>query len=989
LPSKDIHQAKTLPPPPSQRDKDSTNWDSQANRSSATLIPGYEILGVLGRGGMGIVYKARQVGLNRIVALKMILAGGHASHAELQRFHTEAEAVASLHHPNIVQIHDMGVRDGRPYFSLEYCDGGSLQGRLDGTPLSPQAAARLARTLAEAIGYAHQQGIIHRDLKPANILIVEPKEHPLPQCTPKITDFGLAKRLNEDQGHTATEAILGTPSYMAPEQAQGKTKEAGPASDVYALGAILYDLLTGRPPFRGASAIDTLQLVQSAEPVPPSRLQPGVPVDLQTITLKCLEKDPARRYQSANELATDLQRFLDGKPIEARPSSILERTIKFARRNPSLAALLVLSFLTPLALALVSVWYTAQVAVQRDAALEAKKEAEEARHDAERSADEAVKAKQLAHQERDRANQSAAAALAAQKEAQENFLRVQQAAQRLMHLSEARLRYVAGSEPIRKEILRDTLEMSLLFTQRAESDRTPETLLRAAHAHRLVGEIEERLNHPESALMHYDQSIEYYSQLLKLNAQFAQRLDVQNERVEVLLLRWRVLEATAPECADGVLDEALEQLDQQPPTLRQSWPSRSTRAALFTNRAIYHQNRGRLQDALSDLVQALSLLNQLTRDPQLAKLPHRLNEIRLEEARVTINRASMYLSSSSWQQKGQEGARLALEDCARAMALLDALVKTPGEETRFDPAAFREMGRATTTKGLALTILGRSREAIETAQQAVDRFRRAYKQAPENVDVRQLLALALADLGVAQLKAEKLAAARASLEEAETLLGDLREESPETLIFSLDLARVRTSLGLALLRQGQAKQALPLFRAAREGFQLAEDAEGLRVSRQNLARCLDRAARDALGQPQTALLYVQELVGLRQEWYNEETSWYNKIIPGTLLLLTLQARARLEDDLSLYPELSQTIDEMFALAARTWPGYLEQLPALSRALKSDPDRANRYGSQALRILRAQTRTKALEDFLARKELAAVRALPDYSKTLDALPRPRP
>jgi WD40 repeat protein len=295
-------------------------------------VPGYEIIEELGRGGMGVVYKACQVGLNRLVALKMILAGGHASLSDLDRFRTEAEAVARLQHPNIVQIHEIGDHDGLPYFSLEFCPGGSLDQKLAGTPQPPDQAAALAETLARAVQAAHAKGIVHRDLKPANVLLAD-------DGTPKITDFGIAKRLDSAAGRTATGAILGTPSYMAPEQAGGDAKAVGPAADVYALGAILYELLTGRPPFLAATPLDTLLQVVSDDPVPPTRLNPQTPRDLETIALKCLAKEPAKRYPSAAALADDLRRFRAGEPIAARPAGRIEKTVKWAKRRPAVAML--------------------------------------------------------------------------------------------------------------------------------------------------------------------------------------------------------------------------------------------------------------------------------------------------------------------------------------------------------------------------------------------------------------------------------------------------------------------------------------------------------------------------------------------------------------------------------------------------------------------------------------------------------------------------
>jgi len=287
---------------------------------------------MLGHGGMGVVYKARQRGLKRIVALKMISAAGHHSSADMARFRTEAVAVADLQHPNIVQIYEVGEDNGHPFFSLEYVRGGSLARKISGTPQPPREAAQLVRALADGMEYAHQRGIIHRDLKPANILLTEAGE-------PKISDFGLVKRLEDDAGQTQTGSILGTPSYMSPEQAEGKNKEIGPRSDVYALGGIVYELLTGRPPFRAASVLDTLEQVRTQDPIAPSQFQRKVPRDLETICLKCLQKDPTKRYATAAALGEDLRRFLAGEAILARPVSRAEWLWRWCRRNPRVAAL--------------------------------------------------------------------------------------------------------------------------------------------------------------------------------------------------------------------------------------------------------------------------------------------------------------------------------------------------------------------------------------------------------------------------------------------------------------------------------------------------------------------------------------------------------------------------------------------------------------------------------------------------------------------------
>ncbi len=346
----------TLPPPGKPSDCDALHEAATLSGSSVTApsakllnlaapgseqccglpeVEGYQLESELGRGGMGIVYLARQLKLNRLVALKMILNADHSDASVKQRFLAEAEAIARLQHPGIVQVYEFGTCEGNPYFALEYVNGGSLDKKLAGQPQPPREAADLVEKLAGAVQSAHEQGIIHRDLKPANILLSCGGREPT-LAIPKITDFGLVKKEGSDM--TATGVIMGTPSYMAPEQADSK-KAIGPGADVYALGAILYECLTGRPPFKANTPLDTVLQVVNNEPVSLRQLQPKTPRDLETICLKCLQKEPSKRYRTAAELGDDLRRYLNNEPIQAHPVGRVEKLWRWCRKHPAAAGL--------------------------------------------------------------------------------------------------------------------------------------------------------------------------------------------------------------------------------------------------------------------------------------------------------------------------------------------------------------------------------------------------------------------------------------------------------------------------------------------------------------------------------------------------------------------------------------------------------------------------------------------------------------------------
>jgi WD40 repeat protein/serine/threonine protein kinase len=411
------------------------NDNQEAKRPShpPPAIPGYDIIGELGQGGMGVIFHALHLSLNRPVALKM-LRFTHLTAGDQARFRGEAEALARLQHPNIIQVFEVGEHAGQPYCALEFATGGSLAQLLKTSTLAPRHAAMLVEQLAGAVQAAHDAGIVHRDLKPANVLLqhspsgsgstddrIVPRPPVQSESTargvssssgstdslafiPKISDFGLAKFLDRVSSEvTHTGQILGTPCYMAPEQAQGQVHLLGPLVDVYALGAILYETLTGRPPFKGVNANDTLLLVVHNEPVPPSRLQPGLSVDLETICLKCLHKDPRRRYGSARELAEDLRRFLDHKPIRARPISMTERVVKWVRRNPAIAALSLLCTLLAVAGVILVLWQWGDAIAQRDLARSETIARETALTQAEKARADADAARLEASRDRDRA----------------------------------------------------------------------------------------------------------------------------------------------------------------------------------------------------------------------------------------------------------------------------------------------------------------------------------------------------------------------------------------------------------------------------------------------------------------------------------------------------------------------------------------------------------------------------------------------------------
>ncbi|MGH7174172.1 MAG: protein kinase domain-containing protein [Gemmataceae bacterium] len=522
--------------------------DDVATESSpppGLTLPGYEVLGVLGRGGMGVVYKAREIALERLVALKVVTAGGHASAEQMARFRAEARAEARLQHPHIVQVHAIGEHESFPFLSLEYMDGGSLAQKLSRQPQPPRDAAQLVYLLARAMAYAHQRGIIHRDLKPANILLqkrtttkdtnntnqptkekrdTSPSARSLPSSSydscdswldshPKIADFGLAKCLEDESGQTRTGSILGTPSYMSPEQADGR-KDIGPATDIWALGILLYEMLVGRTPFAGITMMDTLEQVRTREPVPPTQLQPKVPRDLETICLKCLRKEPSHRYASAEALAEDLRRFLDGEPILARPIGSIGRLLHWSRRNPRVAGLSAAVLLLLLAVAVGSTVFAFVL--------------EGRRRELQAAWQQARDQETLARQEGQRADDKA-------REATTRYQLLHEALVVVIDKVQKDLQAVPSTSRVRREILEAAMKvLQKSMEQSDDSSHLPQRSL--AWTHVLMGYILREQKKNQQAIAHFNQAHVLLETLYRLDpnndkaaGNYASSLSVQGD----------------------------------------------------------------------------------------------------------------------------------------------------------------------------------------------------------------------------------------------------------------------------------------------------------------------------------------------------------------------------------------------------------------------------------------------------------------------------
>jgi serine/threonine protein kinase len=733
-------------------------------------IRGYEILEELGRGGMGVVYRARQKNAHRLVALKTVLAGVYADSEMLARFHTEIDAAAQLQHPNIVQIFEVGEQDGRPFFSMELVPGGTLAEKLQGTPFPVRLSAELVETLARAIHHAHQHGIIHRDLKPANILLQrdegggmrdesETSSSVIPHPSfPKISDFGLAKILTVSSlpGQTQSGAVLGTPSYMSPEQASGRTKAIGPAVDIYALGAILYEMLTGRPPFRAESSLETLQQVLSQDPVPPRLWQPKVPRDLETVCLKCLEKEPRKRYADAEALAEDLRRFQAGEPVWARPARLWERALKWAGRRPVAAASLAISSLAGACLLASWMMFTVQLRAARDRADE----------NATRFQQQKEEAEKQWHR------------------AETNYARALQAVDELLtRVGESRLAGVPEMDRVRQELLQESLRHCQAFLQERDSPdpyirrETGLAYQRTARIRTLLGEREQACEDLRQAVALQKQLVEEFGD----QPLYRQDLAKSYHNLGVYGRNEMQAEETYRQALD--LKEQLVREEEQIPEHRASLAK--TLVAL----ALLYRRTNRTDLAEKTYRRAIDLQEGLTREQP------RESEHQDQLANTYYNLGILYRQTARLEE--------ACQVWSRALALREELVKGHSQVLAFQ----RNLAHSYNVLAVGHQESGRMALAAEAYQRALALNDRLAREHPAIPDCQYQLAESHANLSRLYHALNQMGPAVAASERALGILKPLVHNYPRTAEYRYHLAKTYIDLAEACIQRDQPSRA--------------------------------------------------------------------------------------------------------------------------------------------------------------------------------------
>jgi tetratricopeptide (TPR) repeat protein len=783
-------------------------------------VPGYKMLDELGRGGMGVVYKAKQLSLDRLVALKMIRSAAIAGPDQLARFNTEAESLAQLQHPNIVQVFEIGRHDDMPYLSMEFVAGETLEGAIQNEWFGFSESAQLVEKLSRAMFSAHQRGVLHRDLKPANVLLAEDRE-------PKITDFGLAKRVSSDSQLTADATVMGTPSYMPPEQAQGRITDIGPRSDVYSLGAILYELLTGRPPFRSGSPLETIQQVIQREPAAPRSLNKKVPRDLETICLKCLHKQPAQRYETAADLADDLRRFDRGEPILARRIGLAGRGWRWCRRNKALAAALAATFLAVLVGASGVAWQSRQTEQQRarvqqqfvrfaaesDEKLQLIQDLMERVPEDQQAQDERLQSA-LASYESWLAEEPSDAA------AQENY------AQALFRVAE-----------IRRRIGQFDIAEQAYLKAKDVYQRLAETSLDSGHSHGLtetlnwLGESYRESGQIEMAIATYEEAMAVQEGLAnRAPDEPLYRSDVARS----LYNRGLALRALSrPEEAETDLRKSIELLEQclqersEDPRFRQGLArSRANLGILLraTNRAV---------DAHQQYLIAIDLLRGLQQE--FSRSP----EYRIELATFLMNHANLLFLDRQTKSLGVDDP---LTEAERTYESSVEILEALADEFSNVPRYRKELANSLNGLGAVRSQSGDGARAEQAWTDAVDEFKTLVARSPKVAEYHGLLAQTTHNLAYLHRNDEDPSELRALLSEAVDRQRKAIELSPKNVLYARSLHSYERTLARVLVDAGEHAKAGVI--AERLATSSNGDLKTLYAAAKILAQCANAAESD-------------------------------------------------------------------------------------------------------------------------------------------------
>lgn len=738
-----------LPPPPSPAAIAKIAIpSSEESASRLPSIDGFELQRELGRGGMGVVYQARQLALNRTVAIKMLLSGEQAAPQERLRFQREAQAVSGLRHANIVQVHWVGEQAGRPFLCMEYVAGPTLAAITGGSPLIESVVVRIVRELAEAVQAAHDGGVIHRDLKPGNILLdrgdrLDMSTRANPQAwegvTPKIADFGLAKR-QDDARVTRSGAILGTPSYMAPEQAEGKAAAIGPATDIYALGAILYELLTGRPPHLAASAAETLRRIGTEDPVSPRTLQSLVSRDLETICLRCLEREPRRRYPTARALAEDLSRFERGLPVLARPISSWQRWGKWARRHPTVAAMAGVSGIAVIAILGGWAYFTIALRTERDQARAAR--------------------------ERESIQRSVADA---------NFHRARAAVDEfLIRVSQEDLLQQPGLQPLRRELLTSAQRYHEQFLRERGGD--PDLRMDIALTQGRIGLIHRELGQLPEALAAFERAESIYAALAKetpVPLLMQRRAANLHDVALIQRMRGQLREARTSYQRSLELDEQL--LRELPKDVE----SRRGMAKTLSNLGVLDFAAGAEEAAIEHGQRGCKLLAEIASESKLA-------EDQLNYTRGLINHAQALASHPQAE----------LEALKQAEEFLRQLADGDPKNREYR----NQWAKCLHNLGISRTRMGQGEEGRDALRQAIELNRRLVADNPLAHELRQQLATSLYVLAAFEMDVEAYSLATDLTDESAREVQVLLEQSPDNPEY-LSLAGVMSHQSAQLLEK--------------------------------------------------------------------------------------------------------------------------------------------------------------------------------------------